>query len=97
MLMTTPEHVARHQMPATGGNSEPAQRQWLILGDALAIQQDLPKQRLRFNLALARREQNRLRSAGGTFGEHGAQLSTVEDFLAAQLETHTSTQRRSKL
>jgi hypothetical protein len=83
MLMTTPEHVARHQMPATGGNSEPAQRQWLILRDALPVEENLPKQRLRFNLALARREQNRLRSAGRAFFKHCRQPGRIEDFLSA--------------
>ena len=56
----------------------------LILRDALAVEQDLPEQCLRFDHALTRREQNRLGRTGRAFVEHGAELFAVEDFLAAQ-------------
>jgi len=97
MLMTTAQHVARHPVPLPGGDGEPAQCQRLILSNATAIEQDLPEQRLRFNNALAGGEQNRLRRTRRTFFEHGAELRNVEHFLAPQLKTHTSTQRRSRL
>ena len=97
MLMTTAEHVARHQMPLPGSDAEPTQRQRLIPGDAPAVEQDLPEQRLRFHHALACREQNCLRGTGRTFFEHGAELRAVEHFFAPQQVAHTSTQRRSRL
>ena len=97
MFVATAEHVACHQMPLPGGNAEPAQRQGLILRDTLTIEQDLPKQRLRLDNSLARRQQNRLRRTTRALFKHGAELFAVEDFLTAQMKTHTSTQRRSKL
>ncbi len=97
MFVAPAEHVARHQMPSSGGDAEPAQCQGLILRDTLTIEQDLPKQRLRFDHPLARRQQNRLRRTTRALFKHGAELFAVEDFLTAQMKTHTSTQRRSKL
>ena len=97
MLMTTTQHVARHQMPLPGSDTKPAQCQGLILSDATAIEEDLPEQRLRFNNALAGREQNRLRRTGRAFFKHGVELGAVEYFFAPQLKTHTSTQRRNRL
>ncbi|MCY1457874.1 hypothetical protein D9M71_752020 [compost metagenome] len=97
MLMTTSEHVTRHQMSTLGGNPEPAQRQRLILCDPSPVQQDLPEQRLGIDNPFTGRHQNRLGSTRRAFIEHGLEAFTVEHFLAAQLKTHTSTQRRNRL
>ena len=97
MLMTTTEHVARHQMPAPGGDLEPAHGQRLILRDALPVQQNLPEQGLGIEHVFAGGHQNRLGRTGRAFIEHGFERIAVEDFLAAQLKTHTSTQRRNRL
>ncbi|MNE98041.1 hypothetical protein D3C80_1964980 [compost metagenome] len=51
MFMATAKHVARHQVPLSGGNVEPTQCQRLILGDALPVQQDLPEQGLGLEFA----------------------------------------------
>ncbi|MNY50656.1 hypothetical protein D3C86_1861750 [compost metagenome] len=97
MLMTTAEHVARHQMPAPGGDVEPAQGQRLILSDALPVQQNLPEQRLGIEDVFASGHQNGLGGTGRAFFEHGFKRIAVEDFLTTQLKTHTSTQRRNRL
>ncbi|MNN55789.1 hypothetical protein D3C81_1706810 [compost metagenome] len=97
MLMTTPEHVARHQMSTPGGDVKPAHGQRLILGDPLPVQQNLPEQRLGIEEVFAGSHQNGLGSTGRAFFEHGFERIAVEDFLATQLKTHTSTQRRNRL
>ena len=63
----------------------------------LPVQQDLPEQGLSIEYAFAGSDQNRLGCARRAFLQHGLERITVEDFLAAQLITHTSTQRRNKL
>ncbi|MNI91117.1 hypothetical protein D3C73_1487340 [compost metagenome] len=97
MLMTAAEHVARHHMPAPRGDVKPAHGQRLILGDALPVQQNLPKQRLGIEDIFAGGHQNGLGRTGRAFFEHGLERIAVEDFLTAQLKTHTSTQRRNRL
>ena len=97
MFMAPSEHIARHQVPALGGDLEPTHSQRLILLDALSIQQNLPEQRLSIEYTFAGGDQNRLRSARRAFLEHGFETITVEHFLTAQLITHTSTQRRNRL
>ena len=67
MFMTTTEHVARHQVAALSSNLEPAQRQRLILRNALPVQQDLSEQRLSFEYVFTGGDQNRLGCACGAF------------------------------
>jgi hypothetical protein len=69
-------------MTLPGGNLKPAQGQRLVLSDPVTIEQDLPEQRLRFQHALTRRDQNRLSRASRAFFEHGREAFAVEDFFA---------------
>jgi hypothetical protein len=52
MFPATPEHVARHQVPALRRDLEPAQGQRFIALDAAPVQQDLPEQAWRIDHAL---------------------------------------------
>jgi hypothetical protein len=82
MLPATPEHVARHQVPALRRDLEPAQGQRFIALDAAPVQQDLPEQ----SLGRPRppgRHQDRLGRAHRRIVEH-LQLLDVEHFFTAQ-------------
>ena len=82
MFPTTPEHVARHQVALLRRDAEPTHGQRLILGDALAVEQNLPEQGLGLEFTFAGGDQDGLGRAGRTFVEHGAQALGVEAFLA---------------
>ena len=45
------EHVGGHRVAARGGDGEPAPRQRGVAGDAAAVEEDLPEQRLGLRLA----------------------------------------------
>ncbi|MCY1435855.1 hypothetical protein D9M71_519630 [compost metagenome] len=93
VLQTAPEHVARHGVAALGGDTEPHQRQRRIAFDALAVEEDLAEQRLRFQFALACGLEDQVRGQARVAGHFvGRQF-----FRPAQIESHTSTQRRSRL
>ncbi|MCY1384765.1 hypothetical protein D9M69_730620 [compost metagenome] len=80
-------------MAALGGDAEPHQCKGLIALDALAVEEDLAEQRLCFQFALARGLENQLCSHARVAG----QLVRGQFFCPAQIERHTSTQRRSRL
>jgi hypothetical protein len=84
MLAATPQHIARHQVPALRRNLEPAQCQRFIALDAAPFQQDLPEQGLGIHHALPGRDQDRLGRAHWRVVEHALQLLDVEHFFTAQ-------------
>ncbi len=92
VFQATPEHIARHQLPALCRNAKPPQRQRLIAFDTAPVQQNLPQQRLGIHHPFLRRDQDRLGGAHRGVIKHALQLLDREHLLATQQKAHIKPQ-----